>query len=91
MLKNQKIFSDFHIKTLAFFFLIGYNKQAFVKRVSKLNATVAQSVEQLIRNQQVAGSSPASSSKNTRNSPKVGFGYFFIENTPVWAFCIQVN
>ena len=28
------------------------------------NATVAQSVEQLIRNQQVAGSSPASSSKN---------------------------
>ena len=27
------------------------------------NATVAQSVEQLIRNQQVAGSSPASSSK----------------------------
>ena len=30
-------------------------------------ATVAQSVEQLIRNQQVAGSSPASSSKdNTR-------------------------
>ena len=29
-------------------------------------ATVAQSVEQLIRNQQVAGSSPASSSKNKR-------------------------
>ena len=29
-----------------------------------MNATVAQSVEQLIRNQQVAGSSPASSSKN---------------------------
>ena len=28
-------------------------------------ATVAQSVEQLIRNQQVAGSSPASSSKGT--------------------------
>ena len=28
-------------------------------------ATVAQSVEQLIRNQQVAGSSPASSSKKT--------------------------
>ena len=27
-----------------------------------MNATVAQSVEQLIRNQQVAGSSPASSS-----------------------------
>ena len=30
----------------------------------RLYATVAQSVEQLIRNQQVAGSSPASSSKN---------------------------
>ena len=29
-------------------------------------ATVAQSVEQLIRNQQVAGSSPASSSKKIR-------------------------
>ena len=29
----------------------------------ELDATVAQSVEQLIRNQQVAGSSPASSSK----------------------------
>ena len=29
-------------------------------------ATVAQSVEQLIRNQQVAGSSPASSSKSDR-------------------------
>ena len=51
------------VKTLAFFFLIGYNKQAVVERVKELNATVAQSVEQLIRNQQVAGSSPASSSK----------------------------
>ena len=30
-------------------------------------ATVAQSVEQLIRNQQVAGSSPASSSKKDRS------------------------
>ena len=30
-----------------------------------MNATVAQSVEQLIRNQQVAGSNPASSSKKT--------------------------
>ena len=52
-------------KTLAFFFLIGYNKQAVVERVNLMCATVAQSVEQLIRNQQVAGSSPASSSKNT--------------------------
>ena len=37
-----------------------YNTEAF-HRI----ATVAQSVEQLIRNQQVAGSSPASSSKKT--------------------------
>ena len=37
------------------------------------NAGVAQSVEQLIRNQQVAGSSPATSSK----APKpYGFGAF---------------
>lgn len=32
-----------------------------------LDATVAQLVEQLIRNQQVAGSNPASSSKTRRN------------------------
>ena len=32
--------------------------------IHKLSATVAQSVEQLIRNQQAAGSSPASSSKS---------------------------
>ena len=38
-------------------------------------ATVAQSVEQLIRNQQVAGSSPASSSKN--NPFPSGADYFF--------------
>ena len=35
-----------------------------IKALSEI-ATVAQSVEQLIRNQQVAGSNPASSSKNT--------------------------
>ena len=34
----------------------------------KANAGVAQSVEQLIRNQQVAGSSPATSSKNSRKT-----------------------
>ena len=38
-------------------------------------ATVAQSVEQLIRNQQVAGSSPASSSKKYPISLEIG--YFF--------------
>ena len=34
----------------------------------KVNAGVAQSVEQLIRNQQVAGSSPATSSKPSRKT-----------------------
>ena len=37
------------------------------------HATVAQSVEQLIRNQQVAGSSPASSSKNGNSFGNVPF------------------
>ena len=42
-----------------------YNRKAFdtCKCREYCVATVAQSVEQLIRNQQVAGSSPASSSK----------------------------
>ena len=39
------------------------------------NATVAQLAEQLIRNQQVAGSSPASSSKNGNS---FGNGPFFV-------------
>ena len=38
---------------------------------------MAQSVEQLIRNQQVAGSSPASSSKN--NPSHFGVDYFFTD------------
>ena len=60
-------------KTLAFFSLIGYNKQAFVKNAL---ATIAQSVERLIRNQQVAGPSPASSSKIER-----------LENQSFYFFC----
>ena len=40
---------------------------------AKMYATVAQSVEQLIRNQQVAGSSPASSS----NKKRLFLGTFF--------------
>ena len=44
------------------------------------NAGVAQSVEQLIRNQQVAGSSPATSSK----APKpYGFGAFRLSKKSV--------
>ena len=44
-----------------------------------MNATVAQSVEQLIRNQQVAGSSPASSSKKS-SCPKGQLFFVVIEN-----------
>ena len=44
---------------------------------NKINATVAQSVEQLIRNQQVAGSSPASSSKIKQ--PKIGCFIFILQ------------
>ena len=62
--KNQKT----NAKMLAFCCAFSYNKKA----VEKIDfspvtfATVAQSVEQLIRNQQVAGSSPATSSKGKR-------------------------
>ena len=42
------------------------------------DATVAQLVEQLIRNQQVAGSSPASSSKNTAMQIAVFFCILFV-------------
>ena len=50
-----------YAKTLAFCCAFSYNKKERWRYVRKY-ATVAQSVEQLIRNQQVAGSSPASSS-----------------------------
>ena len=43
-------------------------------------ATVAQSVEQLIRNQQVAGSSPASSSKKTLTLFGKRFSVFIWKN-----------
>ena len=49
-----------------------------VKR-NKKGATVAQSVEQLIRNQQVAGSSPASSSKLDLIEPKARLSLFFVK------------
>ena len=46
-------------------------------------ATVAQSVEQLIRNQQVAGSSPASSSKNKRFcEPSQNLLFFILQSNP---------
>ncbi len=50
-----------------FFIIEKRLKSAFVLSISK-RATVAQSVEQLIRNQQVAGSSPASSSKKAERA-----------------------
>ena len=63
-------------KSIVFAILHGIKRFA-VARV--LFATVAQSVEQLIRNQQVAGSSPASSS---RKISVCGFAdrYFFINS-----------
>ena len=51
-----------------------------IKLLLSARATVAQSVEQLIRNQQVAGSSPASSSKKTdfcKLSTKIGLFSFY--------------
>ena len=50
-------------------------------------ATVAQSVEQLIRNQQVAGSSPATSSKNAQKLRFLGvFSYklFWLPGPHFW-------
>ena len=58
-----KIFYKTHKKRLLFSFLLGIMGELSL-RERKQDATVAQSVEQLIRNQQVAGSSPASSSKH---------------------------
>ena len=58
--KRIENFSKKLKKRLHFFYLLSIISKLFVSR----RATVAQSVEQLIRNQQVAGSSPASSSKN---------------------------
>ena len=46
-------------------------------RVEQINAGVAQLVEQLIRNQQVAGSSPAISSKTKGHFP-VKCPFFFL-------------
>ena len=60
-------------------FFIGFVimiKLSFVRAI----ATVAQSVEQLIRNQQVAGSSPASSSK--KSSWRKPATFFIVSN--VW-------
>ena len=51
------------VKRLLFSFLFSIMIKLSLRERNKINATVAQSVEQLIRNQQVAGSSPASSSK----------------------------
>ena len=47
----------------------------------KANATVAQSVEQLIRNQQVAGSSPASSSRK-RIPSGIRFSFIYSQRSP---------
>ena len=70
-LHNLSIFLN-----LSIFPLTCRQKCANIYQLNK-HATVAQSVEQLIRNQQVAGSSPASSSTGTR---------FSCENR---VFCLQ--
>ena len=57
-----------------------------------LRAGVAQLVEQLIRNQQVAGSSPATSSKKTPQSDEFSFcGVFIFYVLPGWAARLYVN
>ena len=57
----------------------------------KVIATVAQSVEQLIRNQQVAGSSPASSSKNKQLvfANCLFFFFRFMDRNTYNANCLQ--
>ena len=58
--KNEKSIK----KRLPFSFELGIMIKLSMREQNEY-ATVAQSVEQLIRNQQVAGSSPASSSKKS--------------------------
>ena len=55
------------LKSLIFFlvYVIIFKQKRERAFIIEYNATVAQSVEQLIRNQQVSGSSPLSSSKKT--------------------------
>ncbi len=61
------------------------------KREQNKYATVAQSVEQLIRNQQVAGSSPASSSRKTRfDKGQVAF-FVYIEKAEASATDFSAN
>ena len=54
-------------------FVLTHNYKIDIMLNADPHATVAQSVEQLIRNQQVAGSSPASSSKNGNSFGNVPF------------------
>lgn len=56
-----------------------------------LRAGVAQLVEQLIRNQQVAGSSPATSSKKTPQSDEFRSAAFYFYVLPGWAARLYVN
>ena len=56
-----------------------------------LRAGVAQLVEQLIRNQQVAGSSPATSSKKTPQSDEFRSAAFYFYVLPGWAARLHVN
>ena len=54
-------------------------KTCYDMQANLRDASVAQSVEQLIRNQQVAGSSPATSSRNPRKSKDFrGFSLLYV-------------
>ena len=66
--KSEKNISIIFQKPLANFLCLWYNSS-----VVKSNADVAQLVEQLIRNQQVAGSSPAISSNRKACLDETGF------------------
>ena len=74
--------------------LLFSNRFSIIIKLSARSATVAQSVEQLIRNQQVAGSSPASSSKNRhlckKKAHKCRF-FFYRFCRRIFGFCNKVR
>ena len=71
-IKRQYKFSKLFFKNLLQIFSI----YGIIATLRKTHADVAQLVEQLIRNQQVAGSSPAISSKE--GMPFIRYSFFFI-------------
>ena len=80
-IKRQYKFSKLFFKNLLQIFSI----YGIIATLRKTHADVAQLVEQLIRNQQVAGSSPAISSTKERPSLWGGLSFVFTKpnNTPL--------